>query len=350
MAATITQIAREAGVSISLVSRLLRGDPNAKVSDRRRQEILRIKDRLGGIAPRKTARSKVRTNVVLIPVNRLFTTEWLQANVMGSQKMRSLESAMQSQGLRMYFAFHDEAEMTESLVHSIYHGDCDALLMLDQNIYEWLSEFLTTRYVPHVSIDYHAEQYRVNSVHSHEPDGFRQAVEHLRELGHRRIGFVGTPHHYRYPLAVAALVAAGMTIDEAHHCWIKPLTVTEAVTRVRDNTREAFADWLDRRPAATALICSNDLVAQGVLDAMRQRGLVPGKDLSVVGHGNHEQRGLEPVTDPIITTVDNPADLVAQRAAALLVNQIHHGQTQIVHERIPTNLIVRKTTGPAPSA
>ncbi len=348
MATTITQIAKEAGVSISLVSRLLRGDPNAKVSARRRQEILRITDRLGGVTPRRTSRVRTRASVVLVPVNRLFTPEWLQANVMGSQKMRCLESALRSQGLRLYFTFLDEAEMTDSLAHSIYHGDCDALLMLDQNVYEWFSELLRTRHFPHVSTDHHAEQYCVNTVHSHESDGFRQAVEHLHELGHRRIGFVGTPQHYRYPLAVAAMTAAGLAIDESRHCWVEPLQVTQAVTDLRRNTRRAFTDWLDQRHDATALICSNDAIAQGVLDVMQQRGLTPGRDLSIVGHGNHEQRGVEPVAEPVITTVDNPAELISQRVAGLLVNQIRHGQTQIVHERIPTTLIVRQTTGPTP--
>lgn len=356
MAATITQIAKEAGVSISLVSRLLRGDPNARVSERRRQEIFQIKDRLGGLAQRKSARHNTRhkthTNVVLVPTNRLFSQEWIQANMLDSQKMRCFESSMRSHGLRMYFAFFDEAEMAEAIARSIYHGDCDALLMFDENIYEWLAGFFKTRYFPHISIHYPAEQYNVNTVHSHEADGYRQAIGHLSGLGHRRIGFVASQQHYRYPLAVAAMAAAGLPIDEQCHCWIKPLELAEELAEpnanMRLNTRKAFNAWLDRGPTATALCCSNDLIAQGVLDVMQERGLVPGKDLSIIGHGNHEQRGKKPVGDPIITTIENPAELVAQRVAESLVNQIHHGQTQIVHERIPTTLIVRRTTGPAP--
>lgn len=347
MAATVTEIAKEAGVSISLVSRMLRGDPKVRVSERRRQEILGIKQRLGGVAPRGTAKNRTPTNIVLVPTNRIFTPEWLQINVLNSQMMRSFESALRGYGLRMYFAFLDEAEMAESPVRSIYHGECDALLLLDQNL-EWLAEFLKTRYFPHVSTYYPAEQYRVNTVHSHESEGFRLAIEHLRGLGHRRIGFAGVQASYRFPLTVAAIAAAGLPIDESLHCWIEPPEVADPYASLRRHARQAMAAWLDRRPAATALVCSTDVIALGVLEVMRERGLVPGKDLSIIGHSNHEVRGREPVDHPVITTVDSPVDLVGQRAAELLVNQIRHDQTMIVHEHIPTTLIVRTTTGPAP--
>jgi LacI family transcriptional regulator len=348
MAVTITQIAKEAGVSISLVSRLLRGDPNARVSDQRRREIFEIRDRLGGVAPRRKVRGRPSTKRVLVPCNSLFTAEWVQANMRDSQKMRCIETAMRDRGLRMYFAFFEESRMAPSVKEAIYHGDCDALLLFDENVYEWLADFLKTRYVPHVTTHYPAEQYNINTVHHHEPDGFRQAVEHLRGLGHRHIGFVGTPNHYRYPLAVAAIAGAGLAINSGCHCWIEPLRGNEPNANLRRNAHRAMARWLDDHGTATALICSNDMVAQGVLDVMRERRLTPGKDLSIVGHGNHEQRGIEPVGNPVITTVDNPAEQVAQRAADLLINQIEHGQTQIVHERIPTTLVVRNTTGPAP--
>jgi len=349
MPATVTQIAKEAGVSVSLVSRLLRGDPNARVSDHRRQEILRIKDRLGGVSPRKAARNSTRSSVVLTPVNRIYSPEWLQDNVLSSRRMRSMEAAMRDQNMRMHFVFLDEAEMTQSLGQSIYHGDCDGLLLLDESIvYEWLAEFLKTRHFPHVSTHFPAEQYRVNTVHSHEPDGFRQAVEHLRDLGHRDIGFVGMKQSYRHPLAIAAIAAAGLPINDQHHCWLDPLPEPTADTRVglRRNACDAASSWLKCDPAATALICSNDQIAHGVIDAMHAQGLTPGKDLSVVGHGNHEGREPELVENPVITTIDSPVDEVGRRAVEIFLNQIERGQTQVVHERIPVNLIVRSTTGP----
>ena len=82
------------------------------------------------------------------------------------------------------------------------------------------------------------------------------------------------------------------------------------------------------------------------VDAMLRAGLTPGRELSLVGYDNTEEQFPIPGHRPILTTINNPFERVGRRMAELLMNQVLHGQTAIIHERVPVSLVVRQTTGP----
>ena len=191
----------------------------------------------------------------------------------------------------------------------------------------------------------HAEWLNMNTVRSHSDYGIRQAVKHLQKLGHERIGYVGARDSHRYPSLVAQLAAQQLPIDVTWHCWIKWTLETNWPQQWRSVAHQAFLEHLDRQPEATAYLCTNDMVGLGVVDALQACGLEPGRDVSLVGYDNYEQRVLGEAK-PILTTIDNPGDVVGAHAAVRLLNQILHGQTEIAQVRIPTQLIVRETTGP----
>jgi DNA-binding LacI/PurR family transcriptional regulator len=75
--------------------------------------------------------------------------------------------------------------------------------------------------------------------------------------------------------------------------------------------------------------------------------MVAGRELSVVGYDDIEGQGLLASERPILTTINNPFERIGRRMAELLLNQILHGQRQIIHERMPVSLVVRETAGPA---
>jgi LacI family transcriptional regulator len=142
-------------------------------------------------------------------------------------------------------------------------------------------------------------------------------------------------------------------MEDRFHCEVSwpPVDPGAWTSRVwTDLARKAFGRWLEANPSATAVICHNDMGAFGALEAMKRRGLKPGKDLSIVGYDNVEERGPVPAETPILTTVDNPTDRIGRRCAEVLLNQMIHDQRQIVHEHIPVCLVVRRTTGPVPGS
>lgn len=136
-------------------------------------------------------------------------------------------------------------------------------------------------------------------------------------------------------------------MDEHYSCWFEPGPVDERKSEFHARALAAFGTWLDSNTHPTAFLCSNDALALSAAEAMRNRGMTPGRELSLIGFDNVEDQDGTASPQPFLTTIDRPSRTIGARVAQLLLNQILHGQTQIVHERIPTRLIVRQSTGPA---
>lgn len=357
MAATMTQVAKRVGVSVTLVSRLLRNDPTLRISDDRRRQILEEAERLGGVKTRNASRgsgsanTEKKTGTILVPINRMFNAEPFLAEFLQSGFMKHLESTLGDSDYHLHLSFFEPGEDYEYVKSVIESGNrCDGLFLPSGMIDARMEELLLTSKFPHVTMSNEAEHRRVNMVRGHTAAGYRLAVNHLVERGHRRIGFVGTPRSYRYPLFIAAAAGAEMEVPRTDCCFAGKLDPGSPLSAERTATASAFEAWwrTGEHDDLTAVVCSNDRMAFGVLDAMQTLGLEAPRDLSVIGYDNIEAHGPEKVKQPILTTIDNPFDRIGRRMAELLLNQILHSQTDIVHERIPADMLIRQTTGPAP--
>ncbi len=349
MATTISEVARRAKVSPGLVYRLARKDPTLRVSDKTVRRIRAVEERLGGIRVHRAARSlstKLSYNIVL-PMNDIFVGRPMSepAKVL----MKNLEAGIRGRDFRLSLNYFDQDNYLAYFQDLSDSPDyCDGIVLLNGIINTVLERFLQDRHVPHIVIDAAAEQFDVNTVATHAVGGIRQAVTHLQELGHRNIGFLGPEHGGRFPMFLAVMAERGLPVDSGLNCFLPTENIGLETTGEWTNlVKRIFPDWLNGRrpPATTAFICQNDVIAQAAVEVLREHGLRPGRDLSLVGYDNIEERGDTPSARPMLTTIDNPVDLVGRRAADSLINQILHKQRQIVHEHIPMKLIVRETTG-----
>ena len=349
MAATMTQIAKEAKVSVSLVSRFLNNDSRLRIADETRQRIVDAKDRLGGVKAFRSARNRSGTLAYnfVEPHTDLIRPEVVERRFRGNSFGQRLKTVLKCEGFRLSLTFYDDdrklEELTELMTSAQY---CDGLILFTGIVDVALAREIHERRFPHVAIDVQAEKFRLNTLCVDWTGGLRDAVDHLRELGHRQIGYLG-PKQHRYPYFCAAMAEADLPMSDHFNCAMDAPELGSLLEDWTRSAREAFGHWLDAGRQATAIVCHSDWVALGALDAMRERELEPGRDLSIVGYDNHEQRGPTPVGEPVLTTIDNPMDRVGERCGELLINQVLHKQRGIVHERIPTRLIVRETTGPA---
>jgi DNA-binding LacI/PurR family transcriptional regulator len=167
------------------------------------------------------------------------------------------------------------------------------------------------------------------------------ATQHLLELGHTRIAFASGPTYYlpaRQKAAgwESALLAAGITRDGllAHEDF-----TVEGGLRVGRKLLK-----LSDRP--TGVICSNDLMAIGILQAAAEAGLSVPKDLSVVGFDGIEASSW---TNPPLTTIEQPIDEIAQTAVDALRVLIEDPRP-LPNSYFRPNLRVRSSTGPAPKS
>ena len=187
-----------------------------------------------------------------------------------------------------------------------------------------------------------SESLEVTSVGVDERAAGRIATEHLLELGHRRIGFVAGDA-YALPTREKtigrddALRAAGL----APNGYVAHGPFTVAGGRL---VLQALLDAnVDVPP--TGVICSNDLMAIGVLQAAAERGLRVPDDLSVVGFDGIEATEW---TRPALTTVEQPIDVIAKTAIAALKTQIEDPDQTLANYVFRPRLKVGGTTAPPP--
>jgi DNA-binding LacI/PurR family transcriptional regulator len=167
------------------------------------------------------------------------------------------------------------------------------------------------------------------------------AVEHLIDLGHRKIGYIsdylddpfGTFLSYdRYLGYKQALEAADLPILPDYHRqgW-----------HSRDNGRRMALDLLNLPDPPTAIFCFSDELALGVLEAARELNLsVPG-DLSIVGYDDVELARFAQ-----LTTVRQHLFESGVQGIELLLDTVESPDASPTHLQFPTELVVRQTTGP----
>ena len=164
------------------------------------------------------------------------------------------------------------------------------------------------------------------------------ATRHLIELGHRRIGFVAGPGHYLPTRQKAigrehALRAAGLEPDGL---------VAHGEFSV-DGGRTAIHALLDRSDPPTGVICSSDLMAIGVLNEALRLGLRVPDELSIVGFDGVDAANW---TYPLLTTVEQPIDEIAETAVSALKSLIDEPGRPLPHYVFRPRLRVAGSTGP----
>lgn len=181
-----------------------------------------------------------------------------------------------------------------------------------------------------------------HSVHSNLPQAGEQLVEHLHQLGHRRFAWVGSSHsptsNTRHRTAFStALEARGLHLPDA--CVYTGQEANRAEGHLA--ARELLAQ--NRRNPPTAIVCSNGLLARGVVNSLFQLGRRVPDDISVATFDTTHVCMEE---TPSITGATAPADQLGARAAELIVTRAQSEDRSLSEIGLSTSLTVRESTGP----
>ena len=230
----------------------------------------------------------------------------------------------------------------DDLAHFLGPGGCDGVIMVIPDNYVHLVDLCRQYQRECVLIDYPLETGvdDLPTIECTSREGILSAMQHVLALGHRRIGFIsGDLSHRiareRYQGYREALEAAGIAEDPALLAS-GPWSPTDFLTAARQ--------LLQVEPLPTAIVASSDFMAYAVYQAARERGLEIGRQLSVTGFDDIR---LASTISPLLTTVRQPMYQMGQTAVELLTRRLNGQPIEALHVRLPTELIVRQSTGRA---
>jgi DNA-binding LacI/PurR family transcriptional regulator len=335
---TMRDVARMTGVSQSTVSRVLSGAPTAvPIADDTRERVVAAARSLG-YRPNPLARGLRGMPTMLLGVIVRDITDPFFA---GAIEAVSLEAAARGYNVVLGHA-HGRADEAIALWGVLEARHCDAIVMLgDMSDQPRLVDDLRGTHIPVVALWEGSKPDGIASVSVDNEAGIRSVMDHLVELGHRRIAFVAGSRlgdiREREEAYLAALAAIGEPVRDGY---------LQYASNDPTGGSRALAAMLELAERPTAVVASTDVIAMGVLFEAHARGLRVPDDLSVTGF---DDIPLAAFSIPTLTTLRMPIrEMVGAAVAMLIDGQLDPAQPSAWPRPIfAPSLVVRTSTGPA---
>ncbi|TXK85082.1 LacI family DNA-binding transcriptional regulator [Paenibacillus sp. N3.4] len=336
MKTTIYDVAREAGVSIAAVSQVING--KGKISKERRNDIIQIMERLNYqpsvIASALTGKKTYTLGLLVPDISNPFFAEIA----------RSVEDQGHQRGYSLVICSTDNKdEKVERYLSLLQQKSVDGIIIGTGVKNRELLNPLFEKSIPTILIARDMPSLDLQTVLVDDYSGGAIAARHLIELGHKALAVLAenpkvSSSRERIRGFSETLVQAGIELQES---WIQ--TCREDL--VKDGKCKAI-EILQNTKRPTALFCCNDLLAIGALQAAKELGLKVPKQLSIVGFDNTI---LASVTDPPLTTVSQPTELMGKMAVDLLIEQLKTKTISNPRKILPPELYVRDSTAKPPN-
>ncbi|PWT93073.1 MAG: LacI family transcriptional regulator [Proteobacteria bacterium] len=329
-AATIKQIADATGVHPSTVSRALDPKKRHLVADDLAKRIASRAEALGYQPNRLAANLRLgRSDLVGVLLPDI-------ANPVFAPILGGIAEVLSAQGYAPIVADAGNASSQQiSFVERLLSQRVDGLILATVSQDDELVGFCIERGLPVILVNRSEARDRVSSVVSDDEMGMRLAVDHLVGLGHRHIAHVAGPPS----TSTGALRRDGFERAMSWH-GLSGL-IREASAYGREEGAQAATHLLNSTRDITAVVAANDLLALGVLDALKERRLHCPENVSIVGHNDMP---LMDVVSPPLTTVRIEHREMGRIAAKLLLDAIKSGSSERRHVVLRSELVVRGST------
>lgn len=328
----IITVANAAGVSAATVSRAINHPDLVNPATRKRvEEAIRKTGYVRNRAAQTMHGRRSATLGLVVPtVNYSIFAELVQ----------SFNDTVSDLGFTLLLATHGYDLKTEYLVlRKLLEHRVDGVALIGLDHSEDTYRLLASQDVPVVAVWNYSATSRISCIGSDNREAGRIAAEHILSLGHRRIGFIFPPTtendraRGRLEAAATFVKNAGVEIPDAWSVQSRySITQAKAVSK----------DLLNQRHPLTALICGNDIIAQGAVAAAMELGIKIPQDLSIMGIGDFASSAD---MFPALSTVRIPAHAIGSQAGQYLVNRVaDFDPRDIVRLKIEVALSPRATT------
>lgn len=321
-AVTIHDVAARAGVSVATVSRVLN-----------RKQIVREETTNQVLAAAKSLRYVPNVAARALSIRRSNTVGIVLPEVHGeffSEVIRGIDVAARKDRYHILVSgSHSDVEEMGEVLEAM-HGRVDGLVVMAPDVaIDSLREQLP-RDLPMVLLNSSDERHPAITIDNY--GGARAMMQHLSDLGHRRIAFITGPasnadarerlRGYRQSMRGATRVEiTGDFTERAGHEAVKQILA------------------LDTRP--TAIFAANDSMAVGALSALHEANIDVPRQMSVVGF---DDIPIARYVNPQLTTIRVDIAELGRRAFGVLIETLAHPKSRVRRETIETTLIVRKSS------
>jgi len=330
----IREIASRAKVSTATVSRTINRVPT--VDPQLAKRVWKVVEELG-YYPNSAARSLVsgRSRVFGLIVSEI-TNPFFPEIVQTFENL----AVQHNYEILLTSTVYDTKRM-ELAVRRMIERRVDGVAILTFGMEDELIQDLHYRKVPLVFVDVGPNLPRVSNITINYKNGIRQAVQHLAAMRHTRVAWISGPPHLR----------SAMARREAFQESMQEIGLDSSLVVVGDHTVEggmrALSELLAKRTPPTAVVCSNDMSAIGVMREAFQRGIEIPHSLSVVGFDDIR---LSQFVIPPLTTVQMSQQELAKLAFDALIKDVARREpaTSGTQYQMNTNLVLRHSTALAP--
>lgn len=329
----ILQVAKRAKVSTATVSRVL--NDSGMVRPATTERVRRAITELNYVRnPNARGLRLGRTHMfglIVSDINNPFFPELIDA----------FEGMAAEQGIDVIFTHTNyDTKRLRSCVRRMVERNVEGIAIMTSEMDEEALRQIASNRVAVVLLNQPALREKFRNVEVEYSQGFREALEHLKSLGHREIGFIAGPsalssalrRRRNWELAMKRLKLP-----------VRPEWVIIGDMRLEGGVN-AMRDLLAGKRRPTAVLATNDLMAIGALHAALDAGLRVPKDLSLIGF---DDLPVDTMVLPQLTTIQLPRREIAAHAFEILLQAIRGGE-QTPCATVYPSLVVRKSTGPAP--
>jgi DNA-binding LacI/PurR family transcriptional regulator len=335
--ATIYDVAKLAEVSTTTVSKVLSNTPY--VSAKTREKILAAMAELK-YSPSLAARGLTGNRTYILGLVVPYDPDYLFGDPFLLEVIRGVESCANNNDYNLLLSLARKDNQRSAYARLQRSRYLDGVIFLETLQSGVEVHYFEEQNVPCAFIGYGKNLESGNCVHADDYRGAFEAVTHLLELGHRRIGIVSGPSNFMYAVnerwrgTNSALAAYNLDLDD---CLVGYGDFT------LESGYQIATQLLAAETRPTAIFAQNDRMAVGVMRRARELGLnIPG-DLSLVGF---DDVPLSQLAEPALTTVRQPGYELGVTAAQKLIELIAWGNLKFEPVVLPVEFIPRNSTAP----
>jgi len=327
---TIQDVAAESGVSITTVSRVINKNYPVKESTKKKVEIA-IKKL--NFRPNLLAKGLIQNYTKTIGI----LTPSIE-NLFFSEVIKGIDSVMRPLGYTTFLCHTEGSETSErEMINSLINRQADGIIMIDPRRENAESGFFEelSKTIPLVLINGYAKGIKCNNILNDAETGVHDALNHLLDSGCSNIAFLRGGKSFSYDIK-----------EDVYRGFIERNKLKEHIIKIDDgndlnavnSAREEVLKVLEAKNRPDAILCCNDWMAVGALNAAKQGGVAVPGSLRIIGFDNTI---ISQITEPTISTVDQQMTKLGQLAANRIYTMMKTDDSENQKIYLETKLVLR---------